>query len=859
MWLKQSTNTTVKFGPFLDQADGFTPETSLTISQADIRLTKNGGDFAQTNNATGATHDENGYYDIPLDTTDTNTLGMLRVAVNESGALPVWQDFMVVPANVWDSLFGADRLQVHTAEISNDLITSDVLAASAISEIQSGLATSTALATAQSDLDLITGTDGATLATAQANYAPAKAGDEMDLVDAPNGTAITAIQNGLATPTNITAGTITTVTNLTNAPTNGDFTATMKASVNAEVDAAIETYHLDHLLAATYDPASKPGAADALLNELVSNDSGVSQFTANALELAPTGGSAPTVEQIRQEIDTNSTQLAAIVEDTGTTIPGQISGLNNLSAAQVNSEVDTALADYDAPTYTELLNLFRLALRKDSAIATDLSALITAINSDLASGGGTFANTTDAIEAIRDRGDAAWITATGFSTLDAVGVRSAIGLATANLDTQLDAIPTAGENASQVRTELTTELGRIDVATSSRSNHTAANVRTEMDSNSTQLAAIVADTNELQADWVNGGRLDNILDARASQASVDIIDDFLDTEIAAILADTNELQTDWANGGRLDLILDSAAAGASPAAVADAVWDEALSGHATAGSTGEALSNAGSAGDPWATSLPGAYGAGTAGKIIGDNINATVSSRSSHSAADVWAAGTRTLTSFGTLIADIWAYATRTLSSFGSLVSDIWANGTRTITGGTVTTNSDKTGYSISGTKTTLDALNDVSAAQVNSEVDAALTDIHLDHLLAADYDPASKPGASTALLNELIGNDSGVSQFTANALELGPGGVTAAAIADAVLEELLADHDDTSGSLAEAITLVRKLLQNRVAHSGTTITVYDDDSTTPLLTRTPKDKNGTAINSSSYDANIPAEVTRAA
>jgi len=34
---------------------------------------------------------------------------------------------------------------------------------------------------------------------------------------------------------------IPTVTNLTNAPTNGDLTATMKASVNAEVDAALNT------------------------------------------------------------------------------------------------------------------------------------------------------------------------------------------------------------------------------------------------------------------------------------------------------------------------------------------------------------------------------------------------------------------------------------------------------------------------------------------------------------------------------------------------------------------------------------------------------------------------------------------
>ena len=40
---------------------------------------------------------------------------------------------------------------------------------------------------------------------------------------------------GFATPTNITAGIITTTTNLTNAPTIGDLTTTMKASINTEV------------------------------------------------------------------------------------------------------------------------------------------------------------------------------------------------------------------------------------------------------------------------------------------------------------------------------------------------------------------------------------------------------------------------------------------------------------------------------------------------------------------------------------------------------------------------------------------------------------------------------------------------
>ena len=52
------------------------------------------------------------------------------------------------------------------------------------------------------------------------------------------GDAAWVTATGFATPTNITAGTITTVTNLTNAPTNGDLTATMKTSVTTAATAA---------------------------------------------------------------------------------------------------------------------------------------------------------------------------------------------------------------------------------------------------------------------------------------------------------------------------------------------------------------------------------------------------------------------------------------------------------------------------------------------------------------------------------------------------------------------------------------------------------------------------------------------
>ncbi len=116
-WLKQSTAVDIALGPFVDSTDGFTAETALTLSQADIRLKKNAGAWAQVNDATSATHEENGWYEKELDATDTNTLGILIVAVNETGALPVWREFMVVPANVYDSLVSAvDWLDVCAAK-----------------------------------------------------------------------------------------------------------------------------------------------------------------------------------------------------------------------------------------------------------------------------------------------------------------------------------------------------------------------------------------------------------------------------------------------------------------------------------------------------------------------------------------------------------------------------------------------------------------------------------------------------------------------------------------------------------------------------------------------------------------------
>lgn len=115
-WLKQSTAVDVMLGPFLDETTGKDIEGGLTITQPDIRLSKNGGAFAQKSAAQTLTHGENGWYPVNLSTTDTGTLGILIVAVHESGALPVWREFLVVPANVFDSFFSTGLLQVDLAQ-----------------------------------------------------------------------------------------------------------------------------------------------------------------------------------------------------------------------------------------------------------------------------------------------------------------------------------------------------------------------------------------------------------------------------------------------------------------------------------------------------------------------------------------------------------------------------------------------------------------------------------------------------------------------------------------------------------------------------------------------------------------------
>lgn len=92
----------------------------------------------------------------------------------------------------------------------------------------------------------------------------------------------------------------------------------------------------------------------------------------------------------------------------------------------------------------------------------------------------------------------------------------------------------------------------------------------------------------------------------------------------------------------------------------DSALNTAVPGTPTAGSINERIK-----------SLDENYTSGRASNL--DNLDATVSSRSSHAAADIWSVGSRTLTSFGTLVSDIWNNGTRTLTGFSTaLAVAVW-------------------------------------------------------------------------------------------------------------------------------------------------------------------------------------------
>ena len=332
----------ISLGQFLDSTDGNTEEGGLTIANTDIKLRKHNTTTLANKNSGGATVISNGVYQCTLDATDSNTAGMLEIYVHVAGALAVKSVFMVLTATAFDALF--------TGTFNN----------------LGGTAQTTDHTAGIADIPTVAEFNARTLVAAS-YFDPAA-----------------------DTVANVTL-VATTTTNTDMRGTNSAALATALATVDSNVDAILVDTgttiptQLDSMSGATFSTSTD--SLEAIRNR------GDAAWTTGA------GGSAPTVIEIREEMDSNSTQLAAIVLDTGTTLPSQITALNNVAATDIvsNGAITTlsgAVVNVDlvdvTTTNTDMIAGFATASalaivdsNVDSILvdtATTIPALIAALN-----------------------------------------------------------------------------------------------------------------------------------------------------------------------------------------------------------------------------------------------------------------------------------------------------------------------------------------------------------------------------------------------------------------------------------------------------------------------------------------------
>ena len=148
--LRQSTATTVLLGPMVSKTDGYTAYTS-GLAATDVLVWKEGGTtVAAKSDASAPTHRASGFWTCPLDATDTGTLGQLAVIAVDTDQLTYRENFIVVPAAVYDA---------QKAGTGNG-VRADVQALAA------GAITAAAIATGAIDADALAADAGTELAAA---------------------------------------------------------------------------------------------------------------------------------------------------------------------------------------------------------------------------------------------------------------------------------------------------------------------------------------------------------------------------------------------------------------------------------------------------------------------------------------------------------------------------------------------------------------------------------------------------------------------------------------------------------------------------------------------------------------------
>ena len=122
-YVRADTITEVVIGPAVAVGDGFVPITSLSIASADEAefIKHNATAVTAIGGTLGAVTNADGYYTLDISAAETDTEGRLTLLINDDSLiLPIRMEFMVVNANVFDSLFavaGTDLLQVDLTQI----------------------------------------------------------------------------------------------------------------------------------------------------------------------------------------------------------------------------------------------------------------------------------------------------------------------------------------------------------------------------------------------------------------------------------------------------------------------------------------------------------------------------------------------------------------------------------------------------------------------------------------------------------------------------------------------------------------------------------------------------------------------
>jgi hypothetical protein len=185
----------------------------------------------------------------------------------------------------------------------------------------------------------------------------------------------------------------------------------------------------------------------------------------------------------------------------------------------------------------------------------------------------------------------------------------------------------------------------------------------------------------------------------------------------------------------------------SPATLVDLVWDELLSGHTVSGSTGEALAAAGTAGDPWTTSLPGSYTGDQAGKILaeilvdtGTTIPGTITTAQADLDILTGADGATLATSQPNYapakVADLGTVQTADHTAAIAALPSVAQIEARTLPSAEYGTAANQAAIDAA-----IAALNNLSAAAVKAEVDQAIVDAALAS--AAELAKVPKLGAT--------------------------------------------------------------------------------------------------------------------